>query len=78
LAFLRFVLAWESVCGQNSSNLFHLVRLGFAAARLKIQNLSNPVSCKYMVIPANSLRKSEMRQQRAQVIEPDIRIRSAS
>jgi len=62
------------VCNNDPANLLDLIRLGLAATGLKVQDLRHAIPREDMVIAANTLDEAQMNQQRAEIIETDIRV----
>jgi hypothetical protein len=63
------------VCHDNPADLLDLIRLGLATSGLEIQDLGHAVSGEDMMVTANPLGEAQMDQQRAEVIEADVRVR---
>src|SRR5713226_5190441 len=59
----------QPVPDDHVSNLLYLIRLGQRAARLEAQDLLDTFASKNVMIPPNSLRKTQPPQQLTQFVE---------
>src|SRR5262245_7198469 len=71
-------LACQAVVDDHFPYLLDLIRLGFAAARLKVQEFWYAVAGENVVIAADAFGEAQVAQQRTKVIESNTVVRTAA